>query len=54
MCPWCPRPVVSGASNALLEEEVTAILDFPLPSACKKLHEFLGLVNFTIGSSRTV
>jgi len=29
-----------------LEEKVTAILDFPLPLARKKLREFLGLVNF--------
>ena len=29
-----------------LEEKVKAILDFPLPSTRKKLHQFLGLINF--------
>ena len=29
-----------------LEEKVKEILDFPLPSTRKKLHQFLGLMNF--------
>ena len=33
-------------ASTLLEEKVKAILDFPLPSTCKKLHQFLSLINF--------
>ena len=38
---------VSSEGIKPLEEKVKAILDFPLlPSTCKKLCQFLGLINF--------
>ena len=37
---------VSSKGIKPLEEKVKAILDFPLPSTHKNLHQFLGLINF--------
>ena len=45
---------VDSAGIRPLPDKVKAIQEFPLPETHKKLWEFLGLINFTTISSRTV